>query len=271
MKRTYRKNRYTKSIVNGVQLWLVLFVLLSSFGPLLVSAEVVWEDNFDDGNCDDWILYYTDETTRNGTYSAADGYLECTELAEPQERSLIYHECNVSTGTWSFDCYLPSDDSSYLGLSLLNDADVYCYLFIQVTSTSVALWLDKTFVGGDFLEWVKVEQWFSNFNGIWTHIDVTVDENSKVDVFVDNTHRISYTNSSPILSTRENRYFRVDSRTIGQAIDNVVVKDTIDESLTFNTDLHDDGFDMTMILLAGGGIAAIVVVVLVVWKVRRRA
>ena len=56
MKGTYGKHRYTGTIVNGVRFWLIMVVLVSSIGPILVSADVVWSDNFDDGNYDGWTI-----------------------------------------------------------------------------------------------------------------------------------------------------------------------------------------------------------------------
>ena len=271
MKRTYGKHRYTRSIVNGVRFWLILVVLVSSFGPMLVSADVVWSDNFDDGNYDGWTVY-------SGAFSAADGYLESTELEVPENIAGIYNESNVSTGTWSFDCYLPNEDDNYIGLSLLTDADFISYLFLQVTSERVVLWLNRS-TGADYYDiynWIDVAYWRSTFNNTWTHIDVTLTEDWLFDVFVNNIHRISYTNSTPVSSIRDNHNFFFNSHTLGEAIDNVVVSDTIDmqrnETTTTTTSPSptDGEIDTTMILLVGGGVAAIVVIVLVVRKVRGR-
>jgi hypothetical protein len=264
MKKEYRKSRYSGNIVNGVRFWLVMVVLVSSIGPISVSANVVWEDNFDDGNYDGW-------TVRNGTFSAANYYLESTELAQTQNVSRIYHESNVSTGTWSFDCYLPSEENEGIGLSLLTDADHISYLWVQINSERVVLWLNITSAVHGTWGWQMVAWWRSVYNGTWTHIDVTLDEIWLFNVFVNNVHRISYTNSTPVSSITDNRYFCFISNTIGQAIDNVVVSDTIDilgNGTTTTTTV--DGVDMTMILLVGGGIAAVVVIVLVVWKFRGR-
>ncbi len=260
MKRTYGKNRYSRSVVNGVRFWLVLVVLVSSFGPMLVSADVVWSDDFDDGNYDGW-------TVHSGAFSCNNYYLESTEV-ERHTLSGIYHESNVSKGTWSFDCYLPSGS---LYVKTLTDEDGYGHLTVEITPYRIALWLypDKSFgMAGD---------WDSTFSDIWTHIDVTVKGDTIFDVFVNGDHRISYTNASTL--SRDNWCFIFWSTTEGQAIDNVVVRDTILESLQFNETPTtttttsppptEEGFDMTMILLVGGGVA-VVVIVLVVCKVRGR-
>ena len=275
MKKEYRKSRYTRGIVNGVRLWLVLVVLISSSGPMLVSADDTWSDNFND-------LDYVGWTVDNGTFSAANAYLECTEFAQNANFSLIRHESNVSRGTWSLDCYMPSEADDSIGLSLRTDADLDSHLFIQVSSDRVVLWLNMSSDVHDRLMWQSVAWYRSTFTNSWTHIVVTLDEDWEFNVFVNNVHRISYTNSTPMSWVMDSLYFRFFGHVLGQAIDNVVVSDTIDyESLPFNTTQPEtttttstpppDGVDMTMMLLVGGGGVAIVAIVLVVWKIRGRS
>jgi hypothetical protein len=261
MKRKYGEHRFTGTIVNGVRFWLVMVLLISSFGPMLVSADVGWSDNFDDGDYDGWEIH-------SGNFSATDGYLESTEFGDwdGYNVSIIGIESNVSTGTWSFDCYVPSgitgNGFTAIFMSPLSDADKEAHIFVEIDTNIVALWWFGT----------RVDSWYSNFENTWTGINVTVDEESTINVIVNDVHRINYT--TPLL-TGDYQWFFFNSWTLGQAIDNVVVSDTIDyESLPFNTTptppTSPPPTDMTMILLVGGGVAAIVVIVLVVWKVRGR-
>ncbi|MHA1909803.1 MAG: hypothetical protein ACW98Y_21090 [Candidatus Thorarchaeota archaeon] len=262
----------TRNIVNGVKFWLVLFVLASSFGPMLVSADVVWSDNFDGNDYDDW-------TVQHGEFSAADGYLKSTETVGGWYSSylmaMISHDSNVTTGTWSFDYYQASTSNQWPngGVTILiEEEDVqeknFGAIDIEIADTFIALWNPTE----------KVASWSSNFENTWTHVDVTVDENSNVDVFVNDTHRIHYTTTG---LTGDYQYIVFWSSVVGQAIDNIVVSDSIDYvSLPFNTTPTtasptpttppDGGIDTTMMLLVGGGVAVIVVIVLVVWKARGR-
>jgi hypothetical protein len=99
MKGTYGRHRYSGIIVNGVRFWLVLLLLLSSFGPVLVSADVVWSDNFDDGDFDGWTISSPSWGNPPSNWSAANYYLQI----EQEAWGSISHPSNVAYGTWSFD------------------------------------------------------------------------------------------------------------------------------------------------------------------------
>ncbi|MFW9847197.1 MAG: hypothetical protein ACFFD6_10640, partial [Candidatus Thorarchaeota archaeon] len=76
-------------------------VLVIALMTLLVStrasAAIVWSDNFNDGNYNDW-------TVDGGGFTAANGYLECTESGTGQS-SRIHYNSTVNFGSWSFDFF----------------------------------------------------------------------------------------------------------------------------------------------------------------------
>jgi hypothetical protein len=281
MKRTYGNHRHTGTIANGIRLWLVLLLLVGSFGPVLVSADVVWSDNFDDGNYDGW-------TVHEGNFSAANYYLESTEINASTGWAFIRRETNVSTGTWSFDCYLPSGSDSisvspHTDDNSNPDDDFVGYSFIEIMPNRVRL-LIRMATGGVNI----VDGWSSTFNGTWTHIDLTVDEDMIFDVFVNDVHRIHYDDASHL--TGDYRYFVFNSQTEGHAIDNVTVSDTVDVVCTdpecplchptsptptptptptsTPTTPPPPPLPLDLILIAGG--AAVVVIVLAIVFLRRR-
>jgi hypothetical protein len=84
-------------------------ILFSIFFVLLLvpqsSAVVVWSDNFDDGNYDDW-------TVDLGDWRILDGTMDAYHVDEIE--SIAWHESTQVTGTWSFDYYhFVSTDSWY--------------------------------------------------------------------------------------------------------------------------------------------------------------
>ena len=82
MKKNYGNSRYSGNIVNGIRLWLVLVVLISSIGPISVSAKVVWEDNFDDGNYDGWTINPIDifSASQAPDYWPTEGWLQSLKM-----------------------------------------------------------------------------------------------------------------------------------------------------------------------------------------------
>lgn len=196
----------------------IVFVLCwMGYLPLACRGAEVWSDDFDDGNYDGWIVH-------EGNFSAANHYLESTEIDSSTGWAFIRRETNVSTGTWSFDCYLPSGSDSisvspHTDDNSNPDDDFVGYSFIEITPNRVSLWIRRA-TGGVGI----VGEWSSTFSETWTHIDLTVDEDMIFDVFVNGVHRIHYGDASHL--TGDYRYFVFNSETEGHAIDNVVVSDT---------------------------------------------
>ncbi|MHA2313432.1 MAG: hypothetical protein ACXADF_18285 [Candidatus Thorarchaeota archaeon] len=242
-----------------------MFVLCISVCTTTSDATVIWSDDFDDGNYDGW-------TVHEGNFSAANYYLESTEINASTGWSFIRRETNVSTGTWSFDCYLPTGSDSisvspHTDDNSETDDDFVGYSFIEIRPDSIRLWIRSA--GGST---GIVASWSSTFNETWTHIDVTVDEDMMFDVFVNDVHRIHYDDASHL--TGDYRYFVFNSQTVGHAIDNVVVSDQVNMSLPFNTTTPTTPTatppPLPWDLIAIGGGAAVVVIVLAIVLIRRR-
>jgi hypothetical protein len=89
----------SRSIILG----LIAVLLCSTVWCNLASAsDFDWSDNFDDGNYDGW-------TVIQGGFGVTDGVLVGTANGPGDASCSIYHESNVSMGTWSFDVYIPPD------------------------------------------------------------------------------------------------------------------------------------------------------------------
>ena len=239
---------------------LAMVVLCISTCATTSNAALIWEDDFDDGNFDGW-------TIGEGNFTAASNSLECTEVSSTRGWAYIYRETGVDTGTWSFDCYLTSgqtDDDFCITVSPQADDELVGYSFIGIRPNHVNLWIKL----GASVQ--KVETWSSSstFNDTWTHIDVAVDENMIFDVFVNHVHRLHY-NASYL--TGGYGYFAFNSRAEGNAIDNIVVNDTVDETLPFNiTPTTPPPDSQLWILITVGGGVAVAIIVLAIIFLRRR-
>lgn len=102
----------------GVIFLLCLFTRLDT-----CYSEVVWSDNFDDGNLDDWHL--------RGNWSVTNNYAQVFYDPELGDTSNLYHDSRlrhpsqIAYGTWSFDLYLKNDKYvlfSFLGFGTSEEA-----------------------------------------------------------------------------------------------------------------------------------------------------
>jgi hypothetical protein len=93
--------------VQYVKLGFIALLFICIYSNVNVGhAEIVWSDDFEDGDTEGW-------TITQGNLSAEDGTLRSTvegkvQGANPdyQYLSLAYYPSTVSVGTWSFDYML---------------------------------------------------------------------------------------------------------------------------------------------------------------------
>jgi hypothetical protein len=86
MEKTYGNYRRVRISVRGLIICLILVILVSTIGPMPVSADVLWSDDFNDGNYDGWTIHgynFTHYpalpiTPCDGEFSAADYTLKAT-------------------------------------------------------------------------------------------------------------------------------------------------------------------------------------------------
>ncbi|MHA1958364.1 MAG: hypothetical protein ACW968_15735, partial [Candidatus Thorarchaeota archaeon] len=79
-----------------------LTVLLLSLiiTPLSCRADIVWSDDFNDGNYDGWTICENPGLNYNSSnWSAANNYLQLDQ----EDWGTITHPSNIAYGTWSFD------------------------------------------------------------------------------------------------------------------------------------------------------------------------
>jgi hypothetical protein len=204
----------------------ITIALVISIMMTETKAAVVWSDDFNDGNYDGW-------TVQVGGFSASNFYLECTEDTWPDSFSQIHHPSTVSAGSWSFDCYLPTEHAGMIIATFWTDEQGLAHgSNFRVEIDRVRIDLCRYTEGG--MEVLELDTWAadSSFADTWTHIDVTMDESFVIDLFVNGTHAIHYTTLSPG-TTCTHMNFAMNN--IGHAVDNIVVSDTIDVECTNDT------------------------------------
>ena len=90
----------------------VIFIFSVFVNIGLANADIVWSDDFNDGDNEEWTTVWGNWTTENKLLQVLDYPID------PHHEGEIYHQSTTSTGTWSFDVYLqPSKPINYIFIS----------------------------------------------------------------------------------------------------------------------------------------------------------
>jgi pectate lyase len=250
-------------------------LFFTSLNPV-VAAEV-WSDNFDDGNYDGW-------TVTTGEWDATTNALETYYATTSVHMCRIWHESNVTVGTWSFDVFYPHSNPEPVILFMANGTDPvgaqeddYQGYGLRISDDNIFLLIqdgdwDR---GTQLLASAEVGDWV----GTWTSFDITRDSDGVIKVYVNATSNVAVADisHSPLTEFSYSERFVIDSHFGDTTFDNIVVSDTIDitepvtgttSTTTTTTTTTIDGttppLDMTMLIIAGGGIAVVAVIIVIV-------
>jgi hypothetical protein len=189
--------------------FLVFMLFFSLFIAFPCKGDIVWSDNFDDGNYDGWIVW-------NGTFSAEDHTLKPVLGA----KYWIGHVSTVTNGTWSFDELVGGGivvwlmhDNVEQGLVVASyfDTDGFHLRLYSVSSKG-------SNVIGDYI--------FNSGISSWQHIDVTRNVDGRTCLYLNGTLLIDVVDQAVIKSW----FFEYLPYGVA-AIDNIVVSNTIDIQL----------------------------------------
>jgi hypothetical protein len=256
MVRAYGNYRHTKSAVGGLMVWLVLVILVTSFGPVPVSADVVWSDDFNDGNYDGWTIYgynftFFPPTPAVGSFSAADYTLKATGPVY----NYAAHPSSVAYGTWSFSVHVAHTPMDYLIIFFL--VSDFSQFLSGITGYSMIVYMDGTFElkrhdGMPPVATIASYDAPGELSGL-QDIRVTRSDSGQFRVSINGTVQIEEEDST--YTTADDFCFAAES---GPAIDNVVVSDTIDVT----------GVPLELLVIGVGAAAVVVIVALVILKRR---
>jgi len=196
-----------------------------------ISAEL-WSDDFSDGNIDDWEIWgynATDAELSPGSFSTADESLR----ADSVNTSVASHECQMTTGTWSFDVDCVSTDSNHFYVAFFSDEPTndtmtppYEYGIMVVTGAFASF--DTEFVlyrrdsGSIYLANLIGRYDLNEVTG-WHHIDITRDSEGRFYAYFNSTLRIGGVDTTYTIA----EYFSFYTLG-GPAIDNIYVSNSID-------------------------------------------
>jgi hypothetical protein len=173
------------------------------------KADVVWSDDFDDGNYDGWGAW-------NATYSAADHTLKLVSVLD--NNFAIGHLSKVTNGTWSFDELV----GEAINVWLMYDGVEYGLVVVSfIDNAGTHLILDSISSKGANVtgEYILARALISS----WQHIDVTRNVEGRTCVYLNGTLVIDVVDHV----VRKSWFFLLDLYR-ESAIDNIVVSNTVD-------------------------------------------
>jgi hypothetical protein len=244
-----------------------LFLLfISSFNKLpSCFADVVWSEDFEDGDLDGWIIV-------QGAFAIVDGALESKVsqnlLMDFYLMSGMYHPSTVSVGTWSFDfkCEGKSDSPEFIidFISLtqhrMNTGSIgknYGFYIGFVRPQQYEIYRNTKYPSAE-----KALQICQSHSGTelnkWHHVDITRDEDGRIRVYVDGVMGINHVDKT----YSESMYLGVNLEYSprGKAIiDNIVVSDTIDVEPSPKKGFNIPGFPFESL------ITGLVTVTILIW------
>ena len=188
--------------------FLIILLCISLFMTFPCKADIVWSDNFNDGNYNGWIM-------GAGIFSAEDNTLK---TVSGDSLYTLYHLSSVTAGTWSFDVLVGEESDVYL---MYNPEGQRQGLIILLYGTHIIPYSDSSFNPpqtnrlGEYI--------LSHSMTGWQHIDVTRDSDGRTCLYNNGTLLIDAMDHSIITS----ELFEYLSYGEG-AIDNIVVTNTVD-------------------------------------------
>ena len=233
-----------------------LLLLLTLRAPTS-NAAIVWEDDFNDGNYDNWTIL-------EGTFNATNQYLETTDPGLYQMHQ-IRHDSSVAYGFWSFDLYVNASITSpsypnhivlFMADELDDDHHAYFGFELDVITNNQFIGLRLSKYDGEEGWDVLIGVTISAMDG-WQEFNITRDCMGNFDFFLNGTLRMEHTDNAifpcNLFVWRALEY---------NAIDNVVISE-LDSPCTTTISLE-------LVLIGVGVTIAVVVLVLVVVIVLRR-
>ena len=187
--------------------FLIFLLCFSLFMAPPCKADIVWSDNFDDGNYDGWFVV-------NGTFSAEDHTLKPVLGNNDYE---IGHVSTVTNGTWSFDELVGGGiviwlmhDNAEQGLVVASyfDTDAIHLRLYSISS-------EGSNVIGEYI--------FNSGTSVWQHIDVTRNLDGRTCVYLNGTLLVDVVDHAVIKSW----FFEYLPYGVA-AIDNIVISNTVD-------------------------------------------
>ena len=183
-----------------------LFLTIIHLNDQYCSAAVVWTENFEDGDIDDW-------TVELGTFSVADGSLRGSTTT-----NAIRHASTTAYGTWEFDTEVVGMSAvyvSFLAGETSGGIATSCYC-LRINRFDMQL-LQSTSYQNTLLDTYDPTE---NIEG-WLHIEISRDASGQFTISVNGTQQLTATETT--YSTSNYFMFYCNANC---ALDNIEIDDT---------------------------------------------
>jgi len=185
------------------------------------DMSIIWSDDFEDGDKEGWMEDFAYQA--NNSFFVEEGVLNNDELSY----GIIYHESEVSSGTWSFDLFYPEEPEiyvpSYRIAVICDQRFLYCFGIDSSIegskNTTVRIITLDGYNEASSYDSVKLGEKLVG----WKHFDVTRDESGNSKIFVDGELILQ---DKVEISFSPKRLF-IYTNVKGPAIDNVVVRNQV--------------------------------------------
>jgi len=202
-------------------LGILALLSISIFSNLNVcQAEVVWSDDFNDGDFEEWSV-------SSGIWPVINGTLQGQTITEGSY-CIINKTSTIAYGTWSFDVKLQNEKNLYLSFIDYNStfATFGYYYELQIRPRTSSVRFNFYKVEGlyntrkTFIDYTIYEELHST----WHHIDITRELDGKFSFYLDTILIFEVVNNN--INTSDSFIFTSNQN--GAYIDNIVVSDTVD-------------------------------------------
>jgi hypothetical protein len=214
---------------------LILAVLL----PRPSSAQLVWHDDFEDGDLEDWTVNWGNFTVENGVLKVEDEPLDFFG-------GKIYHPSTGAVGSWSFEIGGRWWTVSFIATSI----DGNGYRLVKDSNYGTAFYLVK--IMNRSSERLAHYRYWGNES--YHYVNITRNNDGQFEVFIDRVLTIQETDASIMTSS----LFIYRATGNDSALDNVAVVTGLYTPVVF------------LAVLTTGIIGTVVVFMVVGWTYRRR-
>ncbi|MHA1963207.1 MAG: hypothetical protein ACXACG_00685 [Candidatus Thorarchaeota archaeon] len=198
----------------GNQTVRTLLVMIGLIVALLIttpsSAQLVWQDDFEDRNLEGWTVSYGDFTAENGTLTFED----------PLGMGRVYHPSTGAYGSWSFDIFGKFWNVKFIATS----ANGYGFGTPNTSGYGFGTKLDRFGPGFEFHKILNgsaetIGKYDADIPDDWYHVNITRNTEGHFEVYVDRDLVMQETDASVMTSS----FFIFRASVNGIAIDNIEV------------------------------------------------
>ena len=223
----------------------------------LAQASLVWLDDFDDGNYEEW-------TVEGGMFVIVNNSLACLGSLLWPDVATIYHESPGAYGYWSFDIYGYTPSVWFIASSP-NHRNVTGYRFARVLEADEHFFGLYRVVNG---QETRIDYSPATNETFWSHIRIIREIDGSFIIDLDRTNIITVRDTNVTTS----KYFVFGAYSPGGYLDNVVVDSgsTVSSTETISTSPEPIEQDQILYVIAAVLFVTSVILIAEIQKRRRR-